>query len=346
MVHARTKHDNRVQPLSIILLLALTLILAACGGGTDTGGGGGSESADAPEQSEPTQMASNAGQYTLPGAVVYPEGVAYQPQNDSFFVGSTTDGTIFRGNVETGSEAEVFLEPGSDGRETAVGMKVDALGRLFIAGGDTGQAFVYDTSSGDLLKVLETPSTEATFINDVTVTPDGSAYFTDSMRPVLFRASSSGTAVGDVEPWLDLEGTAVEYGEGFNLNGITATEDGRYLVTVQSNTGKLFRIDAQSQEVVEIDLGGESLENGDGILLDGQTLYVVRNRQGLIFPVELSEDFTSGDVGEGFTSSSLAYPTTIAKHDDHLLVVNSQFDKRQSGEDPELPFTVSEIEIP
>ncbi len=115
---------------------------------------------------------------------------------------------------------------------------------------------------------------------------------------------------------------------------------------MQSNTGKLFRIDTQSKEVVEIDLGGETLENGDGILLDGQTLYVVRNQQALIVPVKLSEDFASGEVGEGFTDQSLAYPTAIAKHDDRPLVVNSQFDRRRSGEDPELPFTVSEIETP
>jgi Cu-Zn family superoxide dismutase len=338
VIHHKTKHSTGGKSVAVLLLLIF--ILASCGG-TD-----GGESGGASEQSETTQAASEVGQYILPGATVYPEGVAYQPGTGNFFVGSTTDGTVFRGNVENGGETEVSLEPGSDGRETAVGMKVDEMGRLYIAGGDTGRIFVYDATSSNLIRALETPNADMTFINDVAVAPDGSAYFTDSMRPVLFRVSASDGEVGDVESWLDLEGTAVEYGEGFNLNGIAATEDGRYLITVQSNTGKLFRIDTQSKEVVEIDLGGETLENGDGILLDGQTLYVVRNRQALIFPVELSEDFASGEVGEGFTDPSLAYPTAIAKHDDRLLVVNSQFDRRQSGEDPELPFTVSEIEIP
>jgi hypothetical protein len=49
-------------------------------------------------------------------------------------------------------------------------------------------------------------------------------------------------------------------------------------------------------------------------------------------------------VGESFTDPSLAYPTTIAKYDERLLVVNSQFDEREG--EPELPFTVSDIEIP
>ena len=92
--------------------------------------------------------------------------------------------------------------------------------------------------------------------------------------------------------------------------------------------------------------GRGTLTNGDGILLDGQTLYVVRNRQGLIVPVELSGDFASGEVGQDFFDPSLRYPATIAKVDNRLLVVNSQFDQRQSGQGPELPFTVSGIEIP
>jgi Cu-Zn family superoxide dismutase len=223
-------------------------------------------------------------------------------------------------------------------------MEVDEEGRLFIAGGETGRIFVYDTESADLVRRLDTPDAEATFLNDVAVTPEGDAYFTDSIRPVLFRVPSTGDGVGEAEPWLNFEGTPAEYEEGFNLNGIDATEDGRYLVAVQSNTGELLRIDTASKEVVEINLGGETLTNGDGLLLDGRTAYVVRNEQELIVPVELSGDYTSGKVGEPFTDPSFAFPTTIAKTDGRLLVVNSQFDK-QEGE-AELPFTVSSVEIP
>ena len=86
------------------------------------------------------------------------------------------------------------------------------------------------------------------------------------------------------------------------------------------------------------------MTNGDGLLLDGHTVYVVRNEQALIVPVKLSGAYISGEVGERFTDPSFAFPTTIAKTDGRLLVVNSQFDK-QEGE-AELPFTVSSIEVP
>ena len=325
--------------MSGVVVLALALAAVACGGAGGGEGNGGNG------RSQTMQEASGAERYVLPGEQVFPEGVAYRSDTGDFYVGSTTDGTVFRGNVEGGSkEAEVFLEPESDGRTTAIGMEVDEEGRLYIAGGDTGRIFVYDTESADQIRRLDTPDAEATFLNDVAVTPDGDAYFTDSMRPVLFRVTSTGDGVGDAEPWLNFEGTPAEYEEGFNFNGIDATEDGRYLVAVKSNTGELFRIDTESKEVVEINLEGETLANGDGLLLDGHTVYVVRNEQGLIVPVKLSGEYISGEVGEPFTDPSFAFPTTIAKANGRLLVVNSQFDKREG--EPELPFTVSSVEVP
>jgi Cu-Zn family superoxide dismutase len=325
--------------MSGVVVLALALAAVSCGGAGGGEGNGGNG------RSQTMQEASGAERYVLPGEQVFPEGVAYRSDTGDFYVGSTTDGTVFRGNVEGGSkEAEVFLEPESDGRTTAIGMEVDEEGRLYIAGGDTGRIFVYDTESADQIRRLDTPDAEATFLNDVAVTPDGDAYFTDSMRPVLFRVTSTGDGVGDAEPWLNFEGTPAAYEEGFNFNGIDATEDGRYLVAVKSNTGELFRIDTESKEVVEINLEGETLANGDGLLLDGRTVYVVRNEQGLIVPVKLSGEYISGEVGEPFTDPSFAFPTTIAKTNGRLLVVNSQFDKREG--EPELPFTVSSVEVP
>ena len=278
---------------------------------------------------------------------MYPEGVAYRPETGEFFVGSTTDGTVFRGNVsEPGAEAEVFLGARQGWAHGRHGYEGGPRGPALRRGGNTGQLFVYDTRTGQALTSFRIqPENEMTFVNDVALCPDGSAYFTDSINPRLYRLFPYGQGGYGFEPFLDLEETPLEYGEGFNLNGIAATEDGRYLITVQSNTGNLYRIDTRSKEVTQVDLGGETLENGDGILLDGRTLYVVRNRQGLIFPVRLAQDFASGE-GEGFTHPSLAYPTTIAAYDGHLLVVNSQFDRHQSDEEPELPFTVSSIEIP
>ena len=293
--------------------------------------------------------------YVLPGDAVFPEGVTVDESTNTFYVGSTTDGTLFTGNVDTG-EVSVFAE---GTQPTAIGMALNA-GRLIVAGGDSGNVYVYDTENGELLETLSTPETDSTFLNDVAFTPSGDAYITDSQRPVLFKISSSEMSGGStggagtggagegagIEAWLEFSDTPLTYQEGFNLNGIASTPDGAYLIVVQSNTGQLFRINTETKEVTEIDLGGDTVMAGDGILLDGGTLYVTRNSAGLIVPVTLSDDYSSGTVGEGFSDPSFIYPTTIAKAGDTLLVVNSQFNNRGEGVSPELPFTVSRVAIP
>ena len=280
--------------------------------------------------------------YVLPGDNVFPEGVAYQQGTQNFYVGSTGDGTIYRGNLQE-PVASVFSPGGADGRTAATGMKVDDAGRLFVATGSLGKVYVYDTATGALLGSFYNGK-QATFLNDIALTRNGDAYVTDSIDPTLYRVTTNAQGQLHFEAWLDLRGTPIVYGPGFNLNGIVVTEDNRYLIVVQSNTGKLFRISLATQEIQEINLGGARLTNGDGLLLRGHTLYAVQNQQALITKVRLSGDYLSGSVVSSTTDPSLAYPTTIAQADGRLLVVNSQFDKR--GGQPDLPFTVSSIHIP
>jgi len=282
--------------------------------------------------------------YALPGDAVYPEGIAYRESNGDFFVSSTGDGTIFRGNIARGA-AQPYLAGGADGRTFAAGLAVDdSRDRLFVSGGGTGHMFVYDLSNGGLLAQFTTARTP-TFINDVAILPSGEAFFTDSQSPFLYRVYTNADGALAFEEWLDFTGTALQYQQGFNVNGIAASENGQYLFVIQSNTGKLFRIDTATKAVIEVTLDGEPLTNGDGILLDGQTLYVSRNQQGLIVKVQLADDLASGTVASSTSHPALAYPTTIAKAGDRLLVVNSQFDKRPSGQ-PVLPFTVASIPLP
>jgi len=282
--------------------------------------------------------------YVLPGDQVFPEGVAFQPSTGDFFVSSTTDGAILRGNVQRGAAA-VFLPGGADGRTSATGMKVDDRGRLFVSGGGSGKMFVYNVADGRLLASFSSAQ-QPTFINDVAVTPNGDAFFTDSQSPILYRVFTNAGGDLAIESWLNFTNTPIQYTQGFNLNGIAASTDGKYLITVQSNTGKLFRIATDTKEIEEINLNGQSVANGDGILLDGSTLYVVRNQNGLIVKIQLAANLAAGEVVSSTGDPALAYPTTIAKANDRLLVVNSQFDKRGPDLKPALPFTLASIPLP
>lgn len=285
------------------------------------------------------------GRYFLPGDRVFPEGVAYQPSTGAFFVTSTTDGTVFRGNLSE-RVARPFLPGGADGRTTAVGLKVDDRDRLWIAGGATGRLFVYDATSGALIRRFDLEPGSPTFVNDMAISPSGDAFFTDSQRPFLYRVFEDASGELVFERFLDFTGTALVYTPGFNVNGIAASADGRFLVVVQSNTGRLFRIDIAARTVAPIGLGGATVTNGDGLVLQGRTLLVVRNQQELIVRIDLTDNYAAGRILSEFTDPTFGYPTTAALTPIGLLVVNSQFDRRGPGLVPDLPFTVSGVRLP
>lgn len=275
--------------------------------------------------------------YALPGEQVYPEGIVVA--DGSFYVGSTTDGTIFRGDIASG-DVTVFAE---GQQPSAIGTTVDATGRLWVAGGGSGNVYRYSTETGELTGTFTTPAADATFLNDAVATSDGYVYVTDSMRSTLFRVATDADG-GEMESWLSLEGTPAAYTQGFNLNGIVVTPDEASLLVIKSNTGELFRIDIADMSVHDVGVDAE-LTNGDGLVLEGRTLYVVRNANQHVMPVQMSESFDAGNAGEPITSETFRFPTTAAYYEGSLLVVNSQFGAQQSG-DPELPFTVSRVDVP
>ena len=280
--------------------------------------------------------------------LIFPEGVATDGRQ--FFVGSTTDGTVYRGTL-AGRVATPFLRGGADSRTSLTGLKVDG-GQLLAAGAATGRFFVYDIESRDLVgsyRVQPGPSeTAPSFINDETVTPDGSTYVTDSIRPFLYRVGPERATdgVAPLEAFLDFTGTPLQYTAGFNVNGIAASADGRNLVLAKSNTADLWRVDVATKEVTKIDLGGASVA-GDGLVLDGTTLYAVERQGevGQIVTIELAPDLASGTVLSRTTDPSFDDPTTAALARGRLLVVNSQFGER-GGVGTLDPFTVSSIPAP
>lgn len=244
-----------------------------------------------------------------------PEGISIRA--NTFYVGSIPTGSIYRGNLRTGT-GSVFIQ--RTGR-AAIGVEVDNRSRLFVAGGPTGKAFVYNARTGaDIASYDLAPG----FINDLVVTRTG-AFFTNSSRAELYRIPiGTGGRLGSTVQTIALKPPYVQ-GAGFNVNGIDATPYGRWLVIVQSSTGKLFRVDPSTGATVEIALGGESVPNGDGILLDGKTLYVVQNQLNRIAVIRVNATLTSGRVVTRIVDSRFAVPTTIDDLGRRLYAVNARF---------------------
>jgi len=258
-----------------------------------------------------------------------PEGIEVG-NGTTFYAGSRATGEVVRGNLRTGVVSP--LVPAESGR-MALGIEYDH-GRLYVAGGTTGRAFVYDATSGATVANIQLTTVSPTFINDVVVTKDA-AWFTDSNNKQLYRVPiGHDGAVGAVTT-VPLSG-AIAFGAGFNTNGIDATKNGKTLVIVQSNTGKLFTV-TPAGVTTEITLGGASVVNGDGILLAGRTLYVVQNQSNQIAKIRLSHGLTSGRIVETITSPNFDIPTTVDVFGNRLYAVNARFTTPPT---PTTPYTV------
>ena len=99
-------------------------------------------------------------------------------------------------------------------------------------------------------------------------------------------------------------------------------------------------MDPETGDATLIDLGGETVPNGDGILLDGKTLYVVQNRLNQIAVVQLSAKLSSGVVVERITDPNFRVPTTIAEFGNSLYAVNARFGAPPS---PDTEFEVVRV---
>jgi sugar lactone lactonase YvrE len=153
------------------------------------------------------------------------------------------------------------------------------------------------------------------------------AWFTDSFKPVLYRvplgpAGRPGAATAFST--ISLTGDYV-HGAGFNVNGIDATPNGKTLIIVQSGTGKLFTVNAMGSARAISLAGGESVPNGDGILLDGKTLYVVQNQLNVVAKISLAATLRSGRVVRRISDPGFSIPTTIAELGSRLYAVNARF---------------------
>jgi sugar lactone lactonase YvrE len=262
-------------------------------------------------------------QSTFPSAIALPNG--FQPEGiatagEQFYVGSIPTGAVYRGSLRTGQGS--ILVPGVESGKAAIGLKVDR-GRIFVAGGMTGNAYVYSATNGSLVKTYAL-SPSGSFINDVVVTKRA-AWFTDSFKAQLYRVPLGPNGrPGGTFATVGLRGEYV-HGADFNVNGIDATPNGKTLVFVQSGTGRLFTTGANGRARPITLARGESVPNGDGILLDGKTLYVVQNRLNVVAKIALAPNLHSGRVLRRISNPQFDVPTTVAELGNRLYAVNARF---------------------
>lgn len=263
-----------------------------------------------------------------------PEGIT-TGRGTTVFVGSLADGDLWRGDVRTG-RGSVFAQGTG---KMAVGLDYDRRRDLvWVAGGATGTVRAHDAVTG--AEVASYTFAGRRFLNDLVVTRDA-VYVTDSMNAVLavVRLGSGRQLPGqDATRTLPLRGDYAHVRDAFNANGIVSSEG--FLVLVQSVTGNLFRVDPGTGRARRIDLGGRSLTNGDGLEIEGSTLYVVRNQNNLVAVVQLRDDLRRGRVVDTLREESFDVPTTITVAAGRLWAVNARFGTPPT---PETTYWVTQV---
>jgi DNA-binding beta-propeller fold protein YncE len=249
---------------------------------------------------------------------------------------SSFAGAIYKGNLRTGEGAILVpptgkpvsglsYDPRTDYLYAATGYSAGYLSGSFW---DQG-VIVYDASSGDL--VTEIIFGDGIAINDCLVTMTG-VYCTDSLNPYLYKVvlENGGripsTPVVEVIHMPDFAMVPI-----LNANGLVGDFDGRQLVIMNTSTGVLYLVDTENGEVSPLQIeGAEQLfPSGDGIYLEGRTLYILQNFSNKIAVVQLSGDLTAGvfirNIPDEGATNPLNVATTIIGFGNSLYAINTHF---------------------
>ena len=178
--------------------------------------------------------------------------------------------------------------PAHEGR-AAIGLKVHHK-QLWVAGGPTGKAFVYDARTGaDVAEYALATGTP--FINDVAI-GRREAYFTNSRAAEVFAVALRGGPVAPHRPHAATSPRPATRRPPTSTGSPSrAGTRCRSCSRTPASSSPPTRGPASARA---IDLGGADVLNGDGILLRGRTLFVVQNRLNQIAVIHLSRDLARG----------------------------------------------------
>jgi sugar lactone lactonase YvrE len=270
---------------------------------------------------------------TAPGAIAaapFPSSIVLQGATSAegiatgagstFYAGDLFQGDVFRGDLRTG-DVSMFID--APAGRNALGIRVDVDDNLlFVAGGFTGQGYVYDLTTGADIATFQFGTPPGSIINDVIVS-GGAAWFTDSVQSHLYRVPITGAGSVGVFSTLTLTGPAADLTGGFNLNGIAAAGDGTLIVAHTAN-GALYTVDPSTGASALI--AGADVPNVDGILFEAGRLWAVQNNNNQVQELRLAGDLSSASLVRVITDDRFEIPTTIARWGNRLAIVNAKFD--------------------
>jgi hypothetical protein len=274
-------------------------------------------------QDEPRTPAAPVA-FRLADPKLIPEGIAYDPKQDRFLIGSVPQKKIV--SVNRKGDVKDFSKP-EDNLDCVLGLFVDSAQQQLYAVSTNGfldeaqkqrrNAVVrYDLKTGLLVNRYDAP--DANQLNDLTIAADGTIYATDSAGGTLFRKTPA-------------EKTLTPFGANGALpaaNGIALGPDGKLYVaistgiaTIDLSTGSPTRL-SQPDTVVTAGCDGLYWHRGDLVGIQNVT------NPGRVIRIALGDQGTriSGiTVLQSHHHPEFAEPTTGAIAADALYVIANSY---------------------
>lgn len=266
----------------------------------------------------------------------YPEGIAYSSQLNAFLVTSIPLGKIGTVTLD-GRYTDLLTAPELI---AGIGMKV-AGGRVFVCNSDQGRSIrstpattrqtaellVFNLNTRQLERRTDLdallPEADPNFANDVTLSPDGTAYVTDSFSPVIYKVAPDGTASILVRDSGKL-GSA-----GFGLNGIVYHPNG-YLIVANAGQSKLYKVDLQNGNAIT-EITGTGALPGDGLSLLNGELYVVTGGNR-VAQVRTMDNWLTASVVKFDATGYLGATTSVAVNN-QIYTLNARIGENANAQD-------------
>jgi hypothetical protein len=212
--------------------------------------------------------------FSIPEKDLIPEGIAYDPMDGSFYLGSTHKCKIIK--IDKNKRLSDFTKQRQDGLVSVLGMQVDSKRRFLWAVssygfykanlpkellGTTG-VFKYDLQTKKLIKKYMLQQGENHMLNDLTVDSNGDVYMTDWRIPAIYMISADKDTI---EKIIDLPRRP---------NGIDVSNDGMKLFISGEDIGVL---DLSSKTFKEMRHPVNMYLSGDGLYYYQNSLIAVQN---------------------------------------------------------------------
>lgn len=325
--------------MKLASILAAAILLAACSKNTTNDG---QTAVEQMELASKAKQVSVAQELNFTEQNLFPEGVVYDRFNDRFYVSSTTRGDI--GIVtKNGTYTPFITDPALI---STTGLEIDNAHKLlYVSNSSDGSVGIYDINTGERVNFVDLKTLlpgSPVFINDIALDPQGNAYVTNSLTPVIYKIDRNGSS----SIFYQDNSFATAPG-GFGFNGIEYGNSGYLLVshTARNQVIKFPIANPSNYSVVALD---EALNRPDGLLIskDGKQLIVVNNAgggEGKVISFSSKTQWSSGEETSTYSTGSV-FPTTATSDGKNVYVLYAYLNRRGTPQG-QAQYTIQQIPL-